>query len=415
MDSSKTDCNENTQRPAPSPRGDPAGPETKPRIALVTPLFPTREQPYRGQPIHYTALSLQRWGQVRVFCPVSRYPNVLKPVRFLYVRPDVTYVPPAVETEYFEYPVLPRVSRPLNGYICAGRLTPRLRAWKPDLILSYWLYPEGFASVLAGRRLEVPVVVGSRGSDLRGIRDWPTEHFTRTTLREAACVLTVSEDLRQCAILMGAPAERVTAVLNGCDRAVFHIADRAAARRELDVPAQAHLVLFVGRLDTGKGLEDLLAAAEGLREQTNLLVVCVGEGTRLEALKALAAAAGIGDRVWFVGVRSPQAVAAWLAAADVFCLPSHSEGCPNVVLEALACGRPVVATRVGGIPEVVNERCGILVPLGSAEALRNALVQALETEWDEQLIARQFLRSWDDVAADTFAVCRRMLRHAAAP
>jgi glycosyltransferase involved in cell wall biosynthesis len=97
-----------------------------------------------------------------------------------------------------------------------------------------------------------------------------------------------------------------------------------------------------------------------------------------------------------------------MRAADVFCLPSYSEGCPNVVVEALACGRPVVATKVGGIPELVNETCGMLIPPRNAGELAKALDRALSKPWDSEEIARTFTRSWETVAAETLAVCRKV-------
>ena len=99
-----------------------------------------------------------------------------------------------------------------------------------------------------------------------------------------------------------------------------------------------------------------------------------------------------------------------MRAADVFCLPSYSEGCPNVVVEALACGRPVVATKVGGIPELVRDGCGILIAPRDAAELRGALDQALSARWDREEIARTSARSWASVAAETMAVCRSVCK-----
>ena len=101
-------------------------------------------------------------------------------------------------------------------------------------------------------------------------------------------------------------------------------------------------------------------------------------------------------------------VATWFAACDVFCLPSHSEGCPNVIIEARACGRPVVATTAGGISEVTSPDNAILVEPRSPEDLAGALLAALERDWDPLKIAAG-LCSWDEVAARAFAVCRRAL------
>ena len=104
--------------------------------------------------------------------------------------------------------------------------------------------------------------------------------------------------------------------------------------------------------------------------------------------------------------RQPSAtVAAWMRAADLFCLPSYSEGCPNVVVEALGCGCPVVATAVGGIPELVDERCGMLVPPRDAGKLSEALEAALARSWDRPGIAAMLQRGWEVVAEEVFAVC----------
>jgi teichuronic acid biosynthesis glycosyltransferase TuaC len=391
-----------------------ADPEPKPRIAVVTALFPTREQLYRGQAIYFTTRALTEFAEVRVFCPTAEYPDWLRPVRFHYVPSSGAYTPEDVAAEYFRYPAVPLVSRPLNGYMCARRLTPRLRAWRPDVILSYWLYPDGFAAVLAGHKLGIPVVVGSRGSDLLRIGDRATAWFTRRTLRRAAQVLTVSEDLRRHAIQQGARAENVTTVRNGCEARLFGVNDRAAARAHLGIPTEARLVLYVGRLDPGKGIEDLLSAAQRMQAPEGLRMVFLGEGTLQAEFRRSADALGVASRVSFAGACRREEVARWIAACDLLALPSYSEGCPNVVLEAITGGRPVVATTVGGIPEVVNDRCGILVPPGDVEQLARALGRALDADWDPAAIAAQFRRSWRQVAAETMAVCSRLMHDGAA-
>jgi glycosyltransferase involved in cell wall biosynthesis len=104
----------------------------------------------------------------------------------------------------------------------------------------------------------------------------------------------------------------------------------------------------------------------------------------------------------------PVEVARWISAADVLTLPSWSEGYPNVVVEALACGRPVVATDVGGTSEIVNASNGLLIPLRDPDALATALTRALDARWDHDAIAAATRRSWDDVARETLAVCEQL-------
>jgi glycosyltransferase involved in cell wall biosynthesis len=93
-----------------------------------------------------------------------------------------------------------------------------------------------------------------------------------------------------------------------------------------------------------------------------------------------------------------------MAAADLVTLPSYMEGCPNVVIEALASGRPVVATNVGGIPEIMNGECGLLVPPRDSRSLAQALASVLDRTWDASVISAQCSRSWEDVAADVLEV-----------
>ena len=114
--------------------------------------------------------------------------------------------------------------------------------------------------------------------------------------------------------------------------------------------------------------------------------------------------------VKFVGCANPHEIARWLAVSNVFCLPSHSEGCPNVVIEALSCGRPVVASNVGGIPELLNSRCGVLVPPGDARQLAHALLRALDHPWNQEEIANCSRRGWDVVARETYQACCAVVR-----
>jgi teichuronic acid biosynthesis glycosyltransferase TuaC len=342
------------------------------RIAVVTPLFPLRDEPYRGMAIYNTVLELRKLVITEVFCPVAEYPNwkVLQPSKFVYRKPDRDYQPAAVPTHYIGYPALPLLSRPLNGWTCAARLLPALRDFRPDLILAYWLYPEGRGALLAGRKLGVPVVGGSRGSDLRLPPDRISHYLLRRTIRGMQGILTVSEELRLRAIAMGAAPDHVRTIVNGCDQQMFQPLDASEARQRLRLDPDAEWVVFIGQIKAKKGLPELAEAFIQLApRRPRLRIAIVGEGGWRDELEARLSAHGLTGRVRLPGACAPSQVADWMAAADVFCLPSHSEGCPNVVLEALACGRPVVATTVGAIPEFVDESCGILVPPGDATAL----------------------------------------------
>jgi teichuronic acid biosynthesis glycosyltransferase TuaC len=385
------------------------------RVAVVTSYFPTREQPYRGHSAYQTLRQMRKWADIEVYAPFAVYPRWLRPRTFPYYRPDTAYCPPDMAAQYFEYPAVPGLSRFLNGFICSRYLLPYLERSKPDLILNYWLYPDGYAAVQAGKILDIPVVLGAIGSDLCRIPDRATLHLTRQALRGASAVIAVSNELRDRAIRLGAPPERVETVLNGCDLSIFRFGDRAVARAELGLESDAEIILYVGRLDAYKGLREMLAAARRLvSSHPRLQLVFVGEGLFRKELQLLASESGLLDRVRLAGACVSARVARWMTAADIFCLPSYSEGCPNVLVEALACGRPVVATTVGGIPELVTPDFGILVPPRDVPQLAGALEQALARKWDGAAIARRFHRGWDDVACETDAICRHVLSGAPA-
>lgn len=380
------------------------------RLAVVTSYFPIRAQPYRGHSAYQTLREMKSWTDIQVFCPLAIYPSPLKPRNFSYVRADQDYSPPGLEAHYIEYPALPVLSRPVNGFVSSRYILPHLEKFQPDLILSYYLYPDGYAALAAGRRLGVPVILGAIGSDLNRIPDRISANLTRKALRAAPFILTVSEHLRSQAIRLGAPAERTRAIRNGCDTSVFRLSSRTDARAELGLNPESEIIVFVGWLAPTKGLRELLdAVIRLLASRPRLQLFCIGEGDLRAELEARAAQAGAGDHVRFLGRRSSAEVARCLAAADVFCLPSYAEGCPNSVIEALACGRPVVATDVGGIPELVDKQNGILVPPRDSESLAKGLDEALARRWDEPAISRIFQRGWDQVATETYQLCREAL------
>lgn len=381
------------------------------RIAVVTSLFPLSTEPYRGIPIYYTVEQLSHLAEVEVFVPLAIYPPVswLQPKTYLYRRADPAWQPPGVRVHYCEYSVLPRITRPINGHLAARRLVGPLRRFRPDIVLAYWIYPDGHGAAIAARSLSVPLAVGSRGTDLR-----PSDPFTtrgvRSVLAEAAAILTVSGELRDRALDLGAPADRIHVILNGCDGSIFAPGDRADARRQLAVEPDSEVVLFAGHLIPVKGVTDLMkAAVELAARRPRLELVLVGEGQQHAELEATLAASGSRLKVRFTGALPPAEVARWMRACDVFCLPSLNEGCPNVVIEALATGRPVVASSVGAIPDLLDDTRGILTPPRDPLALAAALDAALDRRWDTETIAASARRGWDTVARQTLDVCRAAL------
>jgi glycosyltransferase involved in cell wall biosynthesis len=293
--------------------------------------------------------------------------------------------------------------RPWNAVSIARRALPRLAHFRPDVILNYNIHPDGLAACRCAQRLGVPVVLGALGSDLNRIPGRFMLRAVRRTLSQADFLLAVSDHLRRRAVALGMREERTRTVLNGCDTSCFRLRLRADARRALHLPADAQIVLFVGWLNKTKGVRELLEAFIALAvRHPRLYLACIGAGPLGAILEQQARAAGLAGRLLLPGVLPSALVAEWLGAANVFCLPSYMEGCPNAVVEALASGRPVVATNVGGIPELINDTAkGILISPGSTSALVQALEDAITRNWDEAAIARNSARDWSAPARET--------------
>jgi len=299
---------------------------------------------------------------------------------------------------------VPRLAHATWGPLYAASIAPALIPYrhKVDVVLGSWAYPDGFAAVIAARLLGVPCVVKLHGSDINLIAKLPgPRRMLSWALPRAAKVVAVSRALADEAMELGVPREKIAIVMNGVDAALFHPRDRAAARAELGLPA-GPIALYVGNLKEEKGVLDLAAAwktVEAALPEATLVIV--GGGPAAEALKA-----AVGPRVLLVGPQPLPRIPTWMAACDLLVLPSHAEGTPNVVLEALAAGRRVVATNVGGIPDLVTRpELGELVPPRAPDALAAAIVRALPTPYAPSTVAELGARGgWDASAAALYEV-----------
>lgn len=298
----------------------------------------------------------------------------------------------------------------LNAGLMCAALLPRLRRERRrfDVILGSYVYPDGCAAILLGQALGLPVVVKAHGSDLNRVpQDLPARAQIQKLLPKARRVVVVSQKLGEVAEGFGVPKERLRVVYNGVNRERFHPMDRTEARRKLQLPLEGELVVYVGTLVEHKGVLDLLEAASVLREKRpGARVAFVGEGELAGELRQ-AAERTPGGQLLVVGRVSHDEVATWIAASDLLTLPSWNEGLPNVVREAHAVGRPVVATRVGGIPETVADPVlGRLVPAKSPLVLAQALIDELAAgpKDPEAIVAAGLVSSWSESAEALLSV-----------
>lgn len=376
------------------------------RVVVVTKIFPNSKEPLSAPFNRAQIEALSRSCHVEVCSAIPHVP--LATVTGVPARSARLASLPArervggVEVTYVRQWYVPRIGSAVAVPLYLASLAPHLDAMKrADVVLATWAYPDGCAAVLAARALGKPCVVKVHGSDVNVLlaRSAMARAIAARVLPRAEAVVAVSRALASKMEELGVPRARVHVVRNGVDSSLFFPRDRQGERRALGVAREARVVLFVGRLEPQKGLRELLDAFERVRVHVpEAMLAVAGDGVSRSEVEARVARWGDGSVARVLGALAQDEVARWLGACDVAVLPSWAEGTPNVVLEALASGRPVVATSVGGIPEVVDVRAGILVPPHDAAALARAIALALERTWDETLVHACGPRSWDESA-----------------
>jgi glycosyltransferase involved in cell wall biosynthesis len=285
--------------------------------------------------------------------------------------------------------------------VAGARLALVGKRVRPRLVHGHFLYEVGVAAVRLARSFGVPSVVTVHGTDARWLLQGGVQERFRARMLAAALaadrLVVVERGLADELIGAGVSPERVRVIPMGVDEDTFHPSDRLVARRALGVAADARLVLVVGRATPEKGVDVLERAVAFL--PASVRVVVLGPSSRPSG------------RVEYAGPVPSTEVAAWFAASDVFCLPSLAEGSPVSVVEALASGRPVVASAVGGIPAQIEEGVnGLLVAPGDERALAAALENALARTWSAERL-RESSRSswWSEIAPKLDAVYEEIL------
>jgi teichuronic acid biosynthesis glycosyltransferase TuaC len=380
------------------------------KILTFTSLFPNRKRPLFGIFIFQRILHLAtRPGNlVRVVAPVPYFPSWLPSKHWgTYAQIPRKENFGSLSVSHPRYPLIPGVLMPLHGLLmflgCLSTVRRLHREFQFDCIDAHYVYPDGFAAVLLGRMLDLPVVLSARGTDINLFASFVTiRPMILWTLRQAAGVVAVATALKNEMINLGLPADKICVIPNGVDLQRFHPIARPEARRKLGLQQETRIVVSVGSLTEGKNHKVLVSAFAKISEDhPEYRLYILGEGPLRTELEQLIGKLRVEKQVSLVGARPNEELALWFSSADASCLVSSREGWPNVVTESIACGTPVVATRVGGIPEIiVSPELGVLVDQNLTD-VASGLQLALVKDWDREALVRQaHARSWDLVAGE---------------
>ncbi len=317
-----------------------------------------------------------------------------------------------IDVVHPRYAIVPKVGMSLAPFLLAAGARSAINAiikdgYDFDLIDAHYFYPDGIAAVLLGRHFGKPVVITARGSDVNLISGY---RIPRRMIQWAAChaagMVTVASALRDKLLALGAPGERIEVLRNGVDLQFFRESDRDSSRRRLGFKRTT--LLSVGNLIPLKGHD---IAIRALKLLPDLDLVIAGDGPERNGLALLAEELALGDRVSFAGALAQAELRHYYAAADALVLASSREGMANVLLESMACGTPVIATAVGGSPEVVAApEAGLLMKARTPEALASAVRKLLTSPPDREA-TRRYVEGfgWDATTAGQLELFGRIL------
>lgn len=390
-----------------------SGPVPDPKhfsILSFTTVFPRPDVPQFGIFVQSRLEEMARLAPLRVVAPVPwiDYANAggRIPRRIPACRSQ-----DGLEIRHPRWFYLPGIASltPFFLAACSWRSVSRERF---DVLDSHFGYPDGAAAAVLALTTRRPFTVTLRGNETEKANHPVVRFLMRWSLRRAARVITVSERLREFAIGLGAEPERVVTIPNGVNPGVFYPRPRDASRAAIGMAAGACHILSAGALIPLKGHHHIIRAVASMRTSgLNVQLWIVGRpgpgGASEHDLHRLVQDLNLGNAVHFAGGVPQDVLAQYMNAADLFCLASSREGWPNVVHEALACGCPVVASGIGGVPDMLPSRnYGIVVPVTPdyPRQLENALREAIQSPWDRGAIALWGRsRTWAKVAAEAVA------------
>jgi teichuronic acid biosynthesis glycosyltransferase TuaC len=365
------------------------------RVLIMTKIFPNRIEPSSSPFNRQQFAALGRLCDVEILATIPWFPGAgafrrwSRAGRLLDVPSGDRIEGLAVHHPRFAF--IPRIGHAISGPLYAASLAKFVLRYRGrvDVLLGSWAYPDGFAAVVLASLLGVPSVVKLHGSDIDVVARLPgPRRRLQWALPRAARVVAVSRPLADSAVALGVSPDRVDVVRNGVDSERFRPLDRGEARRALGESPDVRIVLCIGRIERDKGALDLIHAFARTRHRLapRAKLVMVGDGSAVAECRKTAME--LGADVEFTGPLPHDQIPRWIAACDVLALPSWHEGTPNVVLEAIACGRRVVATSVGGVPDVIHsDALGALVNPKDVPALATALQRSLSEAYDPASVA----------------------------
>lgn len=347
-------------------------------------------------PVPWFPFKGRRWGRYGVFAEVPAHER----------RHGIEIMHP-------RYPVIPKVGMSIAPSLLATAMLPTIRREISsgndfDIIDAHYFYPDGVAAAILGRRLRKAVTITARGTDIHFIAKYllPRCQIVKAA-RGVNEIIAVSNALKGALTDLGVDENRVAVLRNGVDLKLFRPLDRQKLRSQMSL--KGVVLLSVGLLIERKGHH---VAIEAMTRLTDAQLIIIGNGPMKSKLQDQARVLGVSKQIKFLGSVDHDKLCEYYNMADALILATNREGMPNVVLEALACGTPVIATNIGGIPDILTtQEVGRIVKERNAHSIEEAVNDLLRNYPNRQAVrlhAEKF--SWKETTDGQLDIFSRLMR-----
>lgn len=402
--------------------------QRKIKVLIVTFSFPTKHNPTAGIFILNQLKELRKFCDIKVLFPYAYVPKIIPSKKYnKYSQIEEKEIIEGFEVYHPKYAMIPRLSlvkkflsqslviEGLISFKLSKKMADSLmREFNPDIVHMHSSLGEGLIGSRLKKLYKKPLVLTVHGEDItKHSKKLFSKQLTKFTINNSDTIICVSKFLENDIRKLGIKDKKFFVSPMGAKTDRFKPKNKQEARKRLNLPLDKKIILFVGHLIERKGVIYLIKAMqEVIKKEKNALCLVIGGGAEENKLKKASSDLGLGNYIKFLGQKTNEKVAPYMNACDIFVLPSLNEGLPVVLCEALACGKPVVATAVAGTPELVAKDVGYLVRPKNPKDLEEKITLALNKKWNKnEILERAKLFSAKHCAEKVVNVYKELLKN----
>lgn len=378
------------------------------KVLSISYLFPNNRHPYYGIFVQNRLIAAAKYCKIKVLAPIPWFPFR----KYLPGYTDLSNVPSKIKKENIEiyhprFLSIPRYFKWLEGFFyLLGTIRTIVfikNKYDFDIVDLHWVYPDIITAYVVSNIFKKPMIVTIRGREaIRYEEVSLRKRIINWFLRKSDHIVCVSNELAMLTKEIGVDQKKISVISNGVNTKAFRPMNRVDCRKKLELPVEKKIILSVGAIIEGKGFHKIVDSFPDLLiRDSNIRLYIIGSkgpaGNYEKELRDQIKRMGLEEHIFLMGSRPNDELVYWYNAADVFCFATSTEGSPNVVLEALACGCPVIASAVGGVPEIICEEfLGKTFDAENKKALEKSLSVFFEKEWDREVIRKYMEKyTWD--------------------